>query len=100
MKVILKASTGARIHVWRDDDLFHAAREDVHGQPQICLGVDLFEVIAEMAGLDLEQRDQAKEATRLAAEAQRSLPHAPEPDEAEQVAGADDGDERPRARNR
>ena len=43
------------------------------GQPQICAAVDLFEVIAELAGLNLEVTAQSAEAVRLALEAQREL---------------------------
>ena len=55
-------------------DSFYARRADTSDDPEICLGVDLFEVIAELAGLDLDHRGQAAEAVRLADEARRS-PH-------------------------
>jgi hypothetical protein len=42
-------------------------------EPQICLAVDLFEVIAELAGLDLEDASQSAEAVALADRAQREL---------------------------
>jgi hypothetical protein len=73
MKVTLGASTGARIAVWREKDLFRARRVDRKDEPQTCWGVDLFEVIAELAQLDLDDPAQAAEALRLAARAQRRL---------------------------
>jgi hypothetical protein len=73
MKVTLGASTGARIAVWREKDLFYARRVDRKGEPQTCWAVDLFEVIAELAQLDLDDPRQAAEALRLAANAQRRL---------------------------
>ena len=73
MKVTLGTSTGARVDVWREEGLFHARRRDQTCQPQTCLGVDLFEVIAELAQLDLEDRRQAAEAIRLAERAERRL---------------------------
>ena len=72
MRITLTASTGAKILVWREEDMFHAQlahRSDV----QICLGIDLFEVIAELAGLDLERDGQAQEAVSLAERAQSLL---------------------------
>ncbi len=72
MRITLTASTGAKIFVWREEEMFHARpihRSDV----QICLGIDLFEVIAELAGLDLEQDRQAQEAISLAERAQQRL---------------------------
>jgi hypothetical protein len=73
MKVTLAASTGARIDVWCQEDLFQARREHQVGEPQICLGVDLFEVIAGLADLDLDDTVQAGEAVVLADQAQRRL---------------------------
>ncbi|MGZ6576445.1 MAG: hypothetical protein ACXVHJ_36360 [Solirubrobacteraceae bacterium] len=73
MDVTLAASTGARIDVWREADLFHARRADHVTQPQTCLSVDLFEVIADLADLDLDDPTQAAEAIGLAAQAQRRL---------------------------
>jgi hypothetical protein len=64
--VHLTASTTAKILVWREDELFHARLQEATGPIQVCLGVDLFEVIAELAGLDLEQGEQAAEALKLA----------------------------------
>jgi hypothetical protein len=71
--LIFSASTGVNLEIWRDDGLFHAAQADGRGQPQVCLGVDLFEVVAELAGLDLEDADHAGEAERLAKQAKREL---------------------------
>ena len=73
MKVTLRASSGRTILVWRDGQAFHARRVETVDGTQICLGVDLFEVIAELAELDLESRTEAIEATQLADEAQRRL---------------------------
>jgi hypothetical protein len=73
MDVTLAASTGARIDVWREVDLFHARRADHVAKPQTCVSVDLFEVIAELAALDLDDPTQAAEAMSLAAQAQRRL---------------------------
>ena len=42
-------------------------------EPQICLGVDLFEVIADLAGLDLDDASAAAEAVRLANSARERL---------------------------
>jgi hypothetical protein len=66
------ASTGAAISIWRDPDereVFHAHRLDDRSDVQTCLAVDLFEVIAELAGLDLEDEIQAAEAMGMAARA-------------------------------
>ena len=73
MKITLTPTTGAKILVWRKEDMFHARLEHGSGDAQICLGIDLFEVIAELAGLDLEQDQQAQEAVRLAERAQQQL---------------------------
>jgi hypothetical protein len=73
MKVTLTASTGVQIAVWREQDMFAAQRADATHDAQICLGVDLFEVLAELANLNLENRADAGEAIELAAEAQRRL---------------------------
>jgi hypothetical protein len=73
MKVTVRASTGAAVHVWHEFDSYYARRADTTDEPQICLGVDLFEVIAELAGLDLEESPQAAEALGLADDARRSL---------------------------
>lgn len=77
MKVTLRAKSGTQILVWRKDQEFHARRADTVGDAQICLGVDLFEVIAELADLDLETEGGAIEATQLANEAQRRLASIP-----------------------
>jgi hypothetical protein len=42
-------------------------------EPQICVAADLFEVIAELAGLNLEVKVESAEAVRLSIEAQREL---------------------------
>lgn len=73
MKVTLVASTGARIDVSCEDGLFHARPSAHVSEPQTCLGVDLFEVIAELADLDLDDTEQAAEAISLADQAQRRL---------------------------
>jgi hypothetical protein len=73
IKYTLTASTGITLVVWRDAEMFHARRADEVTEPQICLGVDLFEVIAELAGLDLDTSSDASEAIRLADAAQRHL---------------------------
>ena len=76
MGLTLTASTGAKIDIWRDADVFVARPADQSIEPQVCLGVDLFEVIAELAGLQLDDRSQAAEAVKLARDAQRRLDHA------------------------
>ncbi len=73
MKVTLTATTGARILVWLHDEMFHARHAEMHSEPQICLAVDLFEVIAELAGLDLEHPVQSAEAVTLANHARLRL---------------------------
>ncbi len=77
MKTTLSASTGAKLTVWRLDDMFHARLADSTGDTQICLAVDLFEVIAELAGLDLDDSRQAEEAMQLAEASQQRLAYAP-----------------------
>lgn len=77
MKVILRPSSGIRIVVWREHREFHARRAATIDDAQICLAVDLFEVIAELAELDLENEKEAAEATALATEAQRRLAATP-----------------------
>jgi hypothetical protein len=69
----VRASTGAQIRVWRENDLYHARPAGSAVEPQICAAVDLFEVIAELAGLNLEVKVQSAEAVRLAIEARREL---------------------------
>jgi hypothetical protein len=73
MRSVVQTSTGVEIKVWRDGSLFHAVRADSRGEPQVCIGDDLFEVIAELAGLDLDRKIEAEEAVRLARIAQRRL---------------------------
>lgn len=73
MKQTLTPSTGETIVVWRDRDTYCARRAREASEPEVCLAVDLFEVIAELAGLDLDRDDDAAEAVRLADEAQRHL---------------------------
>jgi hypothetical protein len=73
MTVTLTASTGAKILVWRETDMFAALRAGGTEEAQICLGIDLFEVIAELAGLDLDDREQSNEAIRLAGDARQAL---------------------------
>jgi hypothetical protein len=77
MTVTVTASTGAKILVWREKDMFAALGAGSAEEAQICLGIDLFEVVAELAGLDLEDPEHADEATRLATEAQHRLSSAP-----------------------
>ncbi len=79
MKVTLRASTGVSILLWREDHSFLARRPGEASEPQVCLAVDLFEVIAELTGLDLEQGVHAAEAIKLADAARRRL-HAPTQD--------------------
>ncbi len=77
--VTVTASTGASVVVWHQFDSYYARRvegaggDDVAEEPQICLGVDLFEVIAELAGLRLEHPHQSREAQQLARHAQAQL---------------------------
>jgi hypothetical protein len=73
LKVTVRASTGAQIRVWRENELYYARPAGSAVEPQICVGVDLFEVIAELAGLNLEVKVQSAEAVRLSIEAQREL---------------------------
>jgi hypothetical protein len=77
MTVTFTASTGAKILVWREKDMFAALRADAAEEAQICLGVDLFEVVAELAELDLDDEEQAEEATRLADDARQRLSSLP-----------------------
>lgn len=77
MTVNLTASTGAKILVWREKDMFAALRAGGSEEAQVCLGIDLFEVIAELAGLDLDSEPDADEATRLATEARQRLSSLP-----------------------
>ena len=77
MTVTLTASTGAKILVWREKDMFAALRAGGSEEAQICLGVDLFEVIAELAGLDLDDEEQSEEAEQLAIYARQRLASMP-----------------------
>jgi len=78
MQLTLRASNGAKILVWREDDLFCARLAEAPLQkPEMCVGLDLFEIIAELAELDLEAGSEAAEAIELAEDAQRRLAHAP-----------------------
>ena len=77
MTVTFTASTGATILVWREKDMFAASLAGAGEEAQICLGIDLFEVVAELAGLDLDDEDEAEEATRLANEARQRLSSLP-----------------------
>jgi hypothetical protein len=73
MKLRVRASTGTTLLVWREEDTYCARREGTVAPPEVCLAVDLFEVIAELAGLDLDHDEQAAEAIRLAKFAQGQL---------------------------
>lgn len=73
MTLTLTASTDAKILVWREKDMFAALRAGGTEEAQICLGIDLFEVIADLAGLDLDDEEQSEEANHLAHEARRRL---------------------------
>jgi hypothetical protein len=77
MTVTLTSSTGAKILVWREKDMFAALRAGGSEEAQICLGVDLFEVIAELAGLDLDDDEASEEATQLATDARQRLASMP-----------------------
>jgi hypothetical protein len=77
MTVTCTASTGAKILVWREKDMFAAMRAGAAQEAQICLGIDLFEVIAELAELDLDDEDQCDEAIRLAEDARQRLSSLP-----------------------
>jgi hypothetical protein len=73
LKVTLTASTGAKIHVWREDNTFCSRLADSVTEPEICLPIDLFEVIAELAGLELDDGPRAAESVELAEYAMRVL---------------------------
>jgi hypothetical protein len=72
-KITLSASTGAKIAVWRKGDLLCVQPVGALRAAEECLAVDLFEVIADLTGLDLEVGSQAAEAIELAEAAQRRL---------------------------
>lgn len=59
--------------MWQQEELFHARPAGTAREPEMCVAADLFEVIAELAGLDLEQRQQSAEAVALAGDAQQRL---------------------------
>jgi hypothetical protein len=73
LKVTVRASNGAQIRVWRENNLYYARPAGSAVEPQICAAVDLFEVIAELAGLNLEVTAHSAEAVALSVEAQREL---------------------------
>jgi hypothetical protein len=73
MNVTLTATTGTKILVWHQNEMFYARPTDTMNEAQICLAVDLFEVIAELAGLDLDDDSQSAEAVGLAVQAQQRL---------------------------
>ncbi len=74
MAVTVRASTGVEIAVWREGALFHAAHlAGTKREPQVCIALDLFEVIAELAGLNLEVPQHSREALELAASVQARL---------------------------
>jgi hypothetical protein len=73
MEATLRVSTGAKIIVWRIHETYHARLSGSSNAPQICLAIDLFEVIADLSGLDLENGPHAAEAMALADRAQRLL---------------------------
>ena len=77
MTVTLTASTGATVLVWREQDMFAASLASGAVEAQICLGIDLFEVVAELAGLDLDDDGEAEEATQLADAARQRLSSLP-----------------------
>ena len=81
MRATVTASTGRTIVLWRQGDTFCARPAEECSEPEVCLAVDLFEVIAELAGLDLDRDDDASEAIRLAKYAQTELNDHHLPDE-------------------
>jgi hypothetical protein len=70
LKVTVRASNGAQIRIWRENDLYYARPAGSAVEPQICVAVDLFEVIAELA--------ESAEAVALSLEAQRQLEDPPD----------------------
>jgi len=74
----VRASNGAQIRVWREGDLYFARPAGSVLEPQICAAVDLFEVIAELAGLNLDDTAESAEAVQLSTAAQRRLEDPPE----------------------
>jgi hypothetical protein len=82
MKVqMTSTTTGKTVVVSWDGELFHAHQKDAVGDAQVCLGVDLFEVVAELAELDLEREEQALEALELANAARTELLEAADDDD-------------------
>jgi hypothetical protein len=77
LKVTVRASNGAQIRVWRENDLYYARPAGSALEPQVCVAVDLFEVIAELAGLNLDVKAESAEAVALSIAAQRQLEAAP-----------------------
>jgi hypothetical protein len=73
LKVTVRASNGAQIRVWRENDLYYARPAGSALEPQVCVAVDLFEVIAELAGLNLDVKAESAEAVALSIAAQRQL---------------------------
>jgi hypothetical protein len=73
-QVTLRTSNGAKILVWHEDDRFHARRAEAPTEPPRTSGaLELFEIIADLAGLDLEDGAQAAAAIDLSESAQRRL---------------------------
>jgi hypothetical protein len=68
MSFSLMASTGIVVKVWRQGEVFYAERpEPAPGFVKTCPPIDLSAVIAELAGLDLDDGNHAWEASKLAA---------------------------------
>jgi hypothetical protein len=86
LKVTVRARNGAQIRVWRENDLYYARPAGSAVEPQICVSADLFEVIAELAGLNLDVKVESAEAVRLSIEAQQELE---EPDRLEDASGSE-----------
>jgi hypothetical protein len=73
-QVTLRASNGAKILVWREDDVFRVRRAEAPAdQTRTSRELELFEIIADLAGLDLEDGAQAASAIELADRAQLRL---------------------------
>jgi hypothetical protein len=91
----ITASTGVELAVLYRPDLFYLEHADRAGDVEVCLGVDLFEVIAELAGLELELEAQIAEALGLAAIVHRRFGLRAPAEGGE--CGQDDGDDQCRA---
>jgi hypothetical protein len=65
------------VRVWKEGLLYHASSSRAQSEPQVCMAIDLFEVIAELSGLDLERAADAREALHLAGTAQDNLASPP-----------------------